>query len=363
MKYTTLGRTGLVVSEICFGTMTFGGTGFWKGIGKQSQAEADALIQRCIDGGVNFIDTADVYSSGWSEEILGASIKNLGLRRDEIVIATKAHGRLSDRPGPNPSAAEQAAADRRESVPNINGLSRKHLMHAVDDSLRRLQLEYIDLYQIHGFDPLTPFEETLEALNDIVKSGKVRYIGLCNLAAWQIMKALSISDALGFARYASLQMYYSIAGRDLEREVVPLARDQDLAILPWSPLAGGLVSGKFSREGSGPDGARRANFDFPPVDKDRAFDCVDVMRPMAESRGCSVARIALAWLLHQPWVTSVIIGAKTVEQLEDNLASTEITLTEEELKQLDEVSALPMEYPGWMMQRQSQDRLGGVDRA
>lgn len=343
--------------------MTFGGSGFWKAIGKQTQEEADELVKNSVDAGINFIDTADVYSSGLSEEILGQSIRNLGLRRDEIVVATKAHGRVSDRPGPNASAEENAAAERRESIPNVNGQSRKHLIHAVDDSLRRLQLDYIDLYQIHGFDPITPLEEVLETLNDLVQSGKLRYIGLCNLAAWQIMKSLSVSQARGLAKFCSLQMYYSIAGRDLEREVVPLAKDQGLAILPWSPLAGGLLSGKFSRDGQGPEGARRVEFDFPPVDRERAFNCVDAMRSMAESRGCSVARIALAWLLHQSHVTSVIIGAKRPEQLADNIAATEVKLSEDELHRLDEVSALPAEYPGWMLDRMGADRLRTVGRA
>lgn len=361
MRYRTLGNSGLVVSEVCFGTMTFGGTGMWEAIGTQPQEEADTLIRRCVDGGVNFFDTADVYSSGWSEEILGASIRNLGLRRDELVVATKAHGRVSDRLPPTATEADKAAAGRRETLPNLNGQSRKHLMHAIDDSLRRLQLDYVDLYQVHGFDPVTPLEESIGALDEIVKSGKVRYIGLCNFAAWQIMKGLAISERRGLARYESAQMYYSIAGRDLEREVVPLAEDQKLGILPWSPLAGGLLSGKFSRDG-GPDGSRRASFDFPPVDRERAFNCVDAMRPIAERLGCSVARVALAWTLQRPFVTSVIIGAKTVAQLDDNLAATEVELSPEELTTLDQVSALPQEYPGWMLQMMGRDRLRQAGR-
>lgn len=362
MQYRTLGRSGLVVSEICFGTMTFGGQGMWTAIGTQTQADADGLIRRCVDGGVNFFDTADVYSNGWSEEILGASIKGLGLRRDELVIATKAHGRVSDHVAPDASDAVKAAAQRREVVPNLNGLSRKHLMDAIDASLQRLGLDYVDLYQVHGFDPVTPLEESLSALDDIVRSGKVRYIGLCNYAAWQIMKGLGISERRGLARYESAQMYYSIAGRDLEREVVPLAEDQGLAIMTWSPLAGGLLSGKFSRDGTGPDGTRRASFDFPPVDRDRAFDCVDAMRPIAERLGCSVARVALAWTLQRSFVTSVIIGAKNVDQLDDNLAATEVELTPEELQTLEEVSALPREYPGWMLDMMGRDRLRQAGR-
>ncbi|MEL6339122.1 MAG: aldo/keto reductase [Myxococcota bacterium] len=357
MRYRQVGSTGLVVSEICLGTMTFGGDGdFWGAIGKQTQDDANALVRGAFDAGVNFFDTADIYSNGWSEEILGAAIRDIGLRRDELVVATKAHGRMSDRLGPDATESQRVDAERRKSFPNLSGQSRKHLMHAVDHSLERLGLDYIDLYQVHGFDPVTPLEESLGALNDIVRSGKVRYIGLCNFAAWQVMKGLAISEREHLARYVSLQMYYSIAGRDLEREVVPLAQDQKLAIFPWSPLAGGLLSGKFNRDGTGPDGSRRVSFDFPPVDKDRAFDCVDAMRPMAEARGCSVARIALAWTRQQPFVTSVIIGARRKEQLDDNLAAVDVTLSDEELARLDEVSALPPEYPGWMLDRMGADR-------
>lgn len=360
MRYKTLGRTGLVVSEMCLGTMTFGGDGFWKVVGSQAQDEVDALLRGAFDQGINFFDTADIYSNGLSERMLGQGLRNLGLRRDEIVIATKAHGRLSDLVPPDAPAAQHAENLRRQGARNISGLSRKHLFDAIDASLKRLGLDHVDLYQIHGHDPLTSFEEVLSALDDIVKSGRVRYIGLCNLAAWQTAKALGISERRSLARFESLQMYYTIAGRDLEREVVPLARSEGLAILPWSPLAGGLLSGKFQREGGGPNDARRASFDFPPVNKDRAFDCIDAMRPMAEARGVSVARIALAWLLHQPWVTSVIIGAKSNEQLDDNIAATAVKLTAEELATLDQVSALPAEYPGWMLDRQGGDRKSSV---
>jgi aryl-alcohol dehydrogenase-like predicted oxidoreductase len=245
--------------------------------------------------------------------------------------------------------------------PNQCGLTRAHVLHAVDQSLQRLKLDYIDLYQIHGVDAVTPIEETLGALNDCVRAGKVRYIGLCNLAAWQITKALWASDKRNFERFQSVQAYYTIAGRDLEREIVPLAQDQQLAILPWSPLAGGLLSGKYSRNEQAPEGARRASFDFPPVDKDRAFKVIDAMRPIAKSHGVSVARIAIAWLLHKPPVTSVIIGAKTPEQLQDNLAAVDVKLTQEEMATLDKVSALPPEYPGWMVERLSADRLGLVN--
>jgi len=340
MRMKKLGNTGLIVSEICLGTMTFGGEsqGIWAAIGQLNQDAVTAIVRTAIERGVNFLDTADVYHAGRSETLTGQALKTLGVARDSIVVATKVLGRMG--PGPNQT-----------------GLSRAHILHAVDASLKRLQLDYIDLYQIHGRDPVTPLEETLGALNDCVRAGKVRYIGLCNLAAWEITKALWISQREGFARFQSVQAYYTLAGRDLEREIVPLALDQQLAILPWSPLAGGLLSGKFTRDGQGPQGARRLSFDFPPVDRDRLFNCIDAMRPIAESHGVSIARVALAYLLHKPHVTSVIIGAKTGEQLTDNLAATELRLSGEEMSALDKVSALPAEYPGWMFERQGADRL------
>lgn len=343
MRMKKLGNTGLVVSEICLGTMTFGsGEGMWRAIGKMEQPAVDAIVRAAFEHGVNFLDTADVYHAGRSETMTGQALKNLGLGRDQFVLATKVHGRMG--PGANQA-----------------GLSRGHILHAVDQSLQRLKLDYIDLYQIHGLDALTPLEETLGALNDCVRAGKVRYIGLCNLAAWQIAKSLWISQVRGFERFQSVQAYYTIAGRDLEREIVPLANDQQLAILPWSPLAGGLLSGKFSRDGKGPEGARRAAFDFPPVDKDRAFRVIDAMRPIAEAHGVSVARVAIAWLLHKPPVTSVIIGAKTGEQLLDNIAACDLELDAGQMATLDKVSALPAEYPGWMLERLSEDRLGVVN--
>jgi aryl-alcohol dehydrogenase-like predicted oxidoreductase len=334
MKYNKLGRTGLLVSELCFGSMTFAGKGFWEAIGRQSQNIADELVHKSLDVGINFFDTANVYSEGESEKMLG---KALGNKRKDIVLATKVRGRVG--PGANEV-----------------GLSRGHIMQAVDDSLKRLNTDYIDLYQIHGFDELTPLEETMRALDDLVHSGKVRYIGCSNLAAWQLMKSLWISDKNNLYRFETLQAYYTIAGRDLERELVPLMDDQQIGLMVWSPLAGGLLSGKFHRDGEGPEGARRASFDFPPVDKERAFNILDVMRDIAKSKKVSVARIALAWLLHQPVVTSVIIGVKNMDQLEDNLAAPDITFSEEELTKLNEVSVLPPEYPGWMVQRQSAQR-------
>jgi aryl-alcohol dehydrogenase-like predicted oxidoreductase len=358
MRYHRLGNTGLVVSEICLGTMTFGGDGFWRSIGQQDQDAATKLVQGAIDAGVNFIDTANVYSNGASEEILGGALKRLGVRRDEIVIATKAHGQVLDRVAEGASDADKSEAARRSKMRNVSGLSRKHLLQAIDDSLARLGLDYVDLYQTHGLDPLTPIEETLEALDAIVRSGRVRYLGLCNLAAWQIMKALAVSDRRGLARFQSLQMYYSIAARDLEREVVPLALDQGLSILPWSPLAGGFLTGKFKRDGSGPGDARRSKFDFPPLDKERAFDCIDAMQVVADEHHCSVAQVALAYIMSKPGVTSVIIGAKREDQLRDNIAATEITLSDEQMRNLDEASDLPREYPGWMIDLQGASRRG-----
>ncbi len=334
MKFKKLGRTGLVVSELCFGTMTFGGKGFWTVVGQQPQELADKLIGTVLDAGINFIDTANIYSEGESEKILG---KALGNRRKDIVLATKVLGPMG--PGHNEA-----------------GLSRRHIIQSVEDSLTRLGTDYIDLYQIHGSDPLTPMEETLRALDDLVHAGKVRYIGCSNLAAWQLAKGLWISDKYNLHRFESLQAYYTIAGRDLERELVPLMRDQKIGLMVWSPLAGGLLSGKFYRDGEGPKDARRADFDFPPIDRERAFNVLDVMREIAADHDVSVAQIALSWLLHQPVVTSVIIGAKTEEQLADNLAAPDVRLSTDELARLDEVSKLPPEYPGWMLERQGEYR-------
>ncbi|MCB1143629.1 MAG: aldo/keto reductase [Leptospiraceae bacterium] len=337
MKYNLLGKTGVYVSEICFGTMTFGGKGFWEAIGKLGQKDLDSQLKKAIDSGVNFIDTANVYHEGVTETLTGQAIKNLGISRQDLVIATKVFGRMG------------------KGVNEV-GLSRKHIMDSVDASLKRLGMDTIDLYQIHGLDQITPLEETLSALNDLVRSGKVRYIGFCNLPAWKVMKALSISDAKGYSRFVSAQMYYTIAGRDIEREIVPLAQEEGLSILPWSPLAGGFLTGKFTRDGQGPKDARRSGFDFPPLNRDRAFDCVDKMKEIADSKNVSISQIALAYLLHKPGVTSVIIGAKSDEQLTDNLNSVQIHFSDEEMKVLDEVSQLPAEYPGWMVTYQNRNR-------
>jgi aryl-alcohol dehydrogenase-like predicted oxidoreductase len=295
------------------------------------------LIKRSVDAGINFIDTANVYSEGMSEELTGQAIHNLGLSRDSLVLATKVRGKMGD--GPNDS-----------------GLTRKHIMQQVEASLKRLKTDYIDLYQVHSYDPMTPLEETLWTLDDLVKSGKVRYIGASNMAAWQLMKALDFSKYTRVERYASLQAYYTIAGRDLERELIPLVMDQKVGLMVWSPLAGGLLSGKYNRNEEKKEGGRRVNFDFPPVNKERAFDIVDVLRPMAEAKGASVAQLALAWLLKQPAITTVIIGANKMEQLDDNLKSIDIDFTTEEMDKINEVSKLPDEYPGWMLEFTGADR-------
>lgn len=336
MRYNPLGRTGLFVSELCLGTMTFGGEGdtMWSKIGQLGQSEAGAMVRAAVDAGVNFIDTADVYAEGRSEEITGQAIRNLGLRRDEIVVATKGFG-----------ATGQG--------PNARGASRYHLLDACKASLRRLQLDHVDLYQIHGFDPVTPMEETLRALDTLVQHGHVRYVGVSNWAAWQIAKALGIAERMGLHRPVSLQAYYTLVGRDLEREIVPMLLAEDVGLMVWSPLAGGFLSGKYSG-GAGADEGRRGQFDFPPVDAGRGDAVIAAMRPLAETRGVSVAQIALAWLLHQRAVTSVVIGAKRPEQLADNLAAVNIDLTPDELAMLDAASALAPEYPGWMMERQGQ---------
>ncbi len=337
MKYNLLGNTGLKISELCLGTMTFGGKGYWTNIGALEQKIAEELVSKAIDGGINFIDTANVYSEGLAEEITGKAIRNLGLNRDQLVIATKVRGKMHE-------------------DPNGSGLSRKHILHEVEASLKRLQMDYIDLYQIHGFDELTPIEETIDALDSLVKSGKVRYIGCSNIAAWHIMKAKAYSHYNRLASFVSLQAYYTIAGRDLEREIVPVLKDQHMGLMVWSPLAGGFLSGKYTRSKQAEEGSRRINFDFPPVNKEHAFDIIDVLEPMAKEKNASVAQLALAWLLHQRVVTTVIIGAKKVDQLEDNLKSVDVTFSPDELKKLDEVSKLSPEYPGWMMERQGGDR-------
>jgi aryl-alcohol dehydrogenase-like predicted oxidoreductase len=337
MRYKLFGNTGLFVSEICLGTMTFGGKGFFEKVGKVPQKDATALVSRALEAGVNFIDTADVYSEGMAETLLGQALNDTGVKRSDVVIATKAYGRMG--PGPNDA-----------------GASRGHIMDAVEQSLERLQTDHIDLYQIHAQDLLTPVEEVMRALDDLVCRGMVRYVGVSNWQAWRVMQAQGLADKHAWARLESVQAYYSIAGRDLERELVPMIHDQKMSLLVWSPLAGGILSGKFGPGGGGPEGARRATFDFPPVDRDLVWKLVDALREIGTPKGASPARVALAWVLSKPFVTSVITGVKTLEQLDDNLAATRLELTAAELERLDALSALKPEYPGWMVERQNDGR-------
>lgn len=329
MKYNTLGNTGLFVSELCLGTMTFGGRGVWANMGNVQQDGAQALIARALEHGINFIDTADIYSGGRSEEIVGQSLKNLSIRREDIVIATKACGPIG-------------------SGPNDAGNSRGHILDSVKGSLKRLQLDHIDLYQLHNIDTVTPIEESLAALDMLVRQGLVRYVGVSNWSAWQIARALGYSERLNLAKIATTQNYYTLAGRELEREIVPLLKAEKLGLLVWSPLAGGLLSGKYNRERQGELGSRRTTFDFPPVAMERAYEVIDVMERLAEGKGVSVARIALSWLLNQQHVTSVIVGAKSIEQLDDNVGAAEVALSAEDLAVLDAASKVAPEYPAWM---------------
>ena len=340
MRYNTLGQTGLFVSELCLGTMTFGSSeGMWSQIAGLSQTDAEALVGSAIHGGINFLDTADVYSEGNSEEITGQAIRNLKIAREDVVVATKAFGRIGSTPGLNRV-----------------GATRAHLIAACKASLSRLKLDHIDLYQLHGFDPATPVEEMLEALDILVRHGHVRYVGVSNWAAWQVAKALGIAERKNLAPPRSLQSYYTLAGRDLEREIVPMLRSEKVGLMVWSPLAGGLLSGKYdlgeehdTTQGQG----RRANFDFPPVEKPRARAAMTALREIAGEKGCTVAQVALAWLLHQPVVTSVIIGAKRPDQLADNLGAVDVELSGADLDKLDAATTLAREYPGWMIERQS----------
>jgi len=340
MKYNQLGNTGLFVSELCLGTMTFGQTqegSPWGAVAGVEQAAADKIVERSLAAGVNFIDTADVYSFGQSEQLLGQALRNLNVPRKDVVIATKVYGVMG-------------------SKPNDRGASRGHIMDSVEASLKRLQTDHIDLYQIHATDTVTPIDETLRAFDDLVTQGKVRYVGVSNWQAWRIAKALGVSERRGFARFETIQAYYSIAGRDLEREIVPLMNEEKLGLMVWSPLAGGLLSGKYGPGAPGNGEGRRATFDFPPVDKDKAWECVAAMREVAEKHGASVATVALAYVLAKLFVTTVIIGAKRIEQLDQNLAATQLRLDADDMKKLDEVSALAPEYPGWMVARQGAGR-------
>ena len=340
MRYNQLGNTGMFVSELCLGTMTFGAAGenaLWGLIASLDQKGVNEIVGRSIAGGVNFFDTADVYSFGESEKLLGQSLRDLGVKRSDVVIATKVHGAMG-------------------SGPNERGSSRGHIMDAVDASLERLQLDHIDLYLLHGTDAASPIDETLRALDDLVSSGKVRYVGVSNWQAWRIAKALGIAERKGFARFETVQSYYSIAGRDLEREIVPLINEEKLGLMVWSPMAGGLLSGKYGPGAPGNGEGRRASLNFPPVNEDRAWAAVALMREIARKHDVSVATVALGYVLAKPFVMSVLIGASRMDQLEQNLAATELKLDADDLAKLDEVSALPAEYPGWMLDRQAASR-------
>ncbi|MGH9360014.1 MAG: aldo/keto reductase [Terriglobia bacterium] len=345
MKYKRLGNTGLKVSEICLGAMTFGLKFF--NIGEVNQEGANRLVAQALEAGVNFFDTADVYSFGESEEVLGRALKQAGARRDAVVIATKVRSPMSE-----------AAMTGAVSVSELNnvGLSRQHIFSACEASLRRLGMDHIDLYQVHGWDAATPMEETLRALDDLVRQGKVLYLGCSNWAARQIAKALQMAQGHDWNRFISLQAYYSLVGRDLEHELLPLCREEGLAVLPWSPLSGGFLTGKFRRNQSAPAGARRAGFDFPPIDQERAFDAVDALEAVAKEMGKTIAQAALAWLLAQPGVTSVIVGAKRESQLKENLGAADATLTSDQLAQLSSATAPRILYPQWMIERQNMNR-------
>ncbi len=337
MKYNQLSNTGVLVSELCLGCMTFGGRGFWTAIGNMPQDEVNQLVKTAIDSGINFIDTANAYSEGLSEQLLGKALKDLGIVRQQVFIATKVRLRMG--PGANQV-----------------GLSKLHIIDSVDDSLQRLGLSHIDLLYIHGVDPITPIEETMAGLESVVRSGKVRYIGISNHPAWMVVKANAFATQQHWPRFIASQNYYSIAGRDIEREIVPMALSEKLAIMPWSPLAGGFLSGKFTRKTEKVGDSRRDNFDFPPVNKEKAYDIIDVMLQIGKQHDVSAAQVALAWMLRKPAVTSIIIGAKRHDQLVDNIDSTRLQLSTDEMEKLDAISALAPEYPGWMLIRQTGDR-------
>ena len=342
MKYKTLGHTGLKVSELCLGTMTFGENFY--GIAVVEQAGVNEMVARSLDAGINFFDTADVYSYGQSEAVLGQSLKDGQVQRDRIIVATKVR-----------SAMSEAATAGTGDVNNV-GLSRQHIFSSVEDSLRRLQTDYIDLYQVHGWDVLTPIEETLRALDDLVRQGKVRYIGCSNWAARHLMKALVLAEAHDWAGFVSLQAYYSLVGRDLEHELLPLCREENIGVLPWSPLSGGFLSGKYTRDNPNPEGARRSNFQFPPIDEARGFDAIEALEKIAKEKNVTVAQVALAWLLAQTGVTSVIIGANKMTQLEDNLMAADLELSTDELETLSATTKPPQLYPEWMIERQNEGR-------
>src|SRR3954470_10116669 len=341
MEYRQLGHSGLRVSALTLGTMTFGGRDKFASVGSTDVEGGTRQVDMCLDAGVNLIDTADVYSAGLSEEIVGRTIRG---RRDRVLLATKARMPMGD--GPNDA-----------------GLSRHHLIRSCEASLRRLGVDHIDLYQVHEWDGATPLEETLDALDHLVRSGKVRYIGCSNYAGWHLMKALGISERRGLQRFVSQQIYYSLQARDAEYELVPVSLDQSVGILVWSPLAGGLLSGKYRRGAQGPEGSRHlTDWNEPPVrDEDRLYDVIDALVEIGEAHGVSAAQVAIAWLLDRPGVTSVILGARTEEQLADNLAAAELTLSDAELSRLNDVSRVPLLYPYWHQANTGVGRLNAAD--
>lgn len=341
MRYRLLGTTGVMVSELALGTMTWGGGGpFWSKVGNVDEDGAARQLKLAVDAGVNLVDTADVYSFGRSEELLGSALRRVGVCREDLIVATKARLRMG-------------------ASPNRVGSSRKHLFVSLDASLKRLGLDHVDIFQLHGWDPVTPIEETLDALADLVRAGRTRYIGLSNFAAWQAMRAVAWAETRHLPRPQSLQVYYSLAGRDAEREIVPFAENQRVSLLVWSPLSGGLLSGKFA-DSSVPGGTRRVNFDFPPVSLVRRARVIDAVQRVAARQDLPAAPIALAWVLARPAVTSVILGARDEDQLAENLRAASIELSAEDVRELDEASALAVEYPAWMLARQESDRLPGM---
>lgn len=340
MKYHLLGNTGLKVSELCLGTMTFGANFY--NIANVDQTEASRMVTRAWAAGINFFDTADVYSYGESEKLLGRALKDSNIPRDAAIVATKVRSQMTQEPSGGPGDL------------NNTGLSRHHIIAACEASLRRLGTDYIDLYQVHGWDIRTPIEETLRALDDLVRQGKVRYIGCSNWSVRKLTKSLGVSEMHGWERFVSLQAYYSLVGRDLEYELLPLCREEGLGVMVWSPLSGGFLSGKYKRDDPNPNGARRTTFGFPPIDELRGFDAVEALGEIAKERNGSAAQVALAWLLAQPGVTSIIIGANKMSQLEDNLKAPDIELSVAEVETLSATTAPRAQYPQWMIELQNE---------
>ena len=341
MQYRQLGSSGLRVSAISLGTMTFGGAGKFAKVGATGVDEARRIVDRCLEAGVNLIDTADVYSDGASEEMVGQVLKG---RREDVLLATKC--RFPTETGPNGA-----------------GSSRHHILRAVEASLRRLGTSYIDLFQVHAWDGQTRLEETLSTLDALVKSGKVRYVGCSNFSAWQLMKALAVARQGGWEPFASHQIYWSLVGRDAETELVPAAIDQRLGILVWSPLAGGLLTGKYRRDSRPASGARHlTDWGEPPIyDEAKTYDIIEAVVSVGERHGEAPAQVALAWLLGKPGVTSAIVGARTEQQVKDLLGGAELELSPEDVVQLEAVSANPLPYPFWHQKRTAEDRLGPAD--